>query len=486
MNDESDFAAIDPTDTASASPTPPTSASKAEELTMAADDRLLATAAPSPHAEGQSGAPPHGFAPPPRRRWRWAVLIAALIVGAMLMGVAIGYGFWGSSGRAFYPSRPSGASSAGGSGGFFHSGNSVPYGFNAPNGGDAPYGYGPGSGGSSSGSGSSGSGGPSNVSSIASAVAPGLVDLNVTLAYQNGQAAATGIVLTPSGEVLTNNHVVEGASAISATDVGNGKTYTATVVGYDRSHDIAVLQLGGASGLQTAQLGDSSTVAIGQSVVAIGNAGGAGGKPSAAGGSVIALDRQIIASGSAASERLAGLIEVNADVRPGDSGGPLVNNAGKTVGVNVAASVRSSYRWAGGHGYAVPIGQALAIAKQIENGASSAGVHVGPTAFLGVELAASADQGGFGQGFGGQSGQGSSAGSGATVAGVVPHSPAEGAGLRGGDVITSLGGQSVDSSTALTALVGQHRPGDHVQVAWVDQSGTHHTATVQLATGPAT
>ena len=100
-------------------------------------------------------------------------------------------------------------------------------------------------------SGNSGGAGPGDVSAIASGWTPVLVDTNTTLGYQNGQAAGTGMVLTSSGEVLTNNHVIDGATTISATDVGNGKTYTASVVGYDRTNDVAVIQLHGVSGLQT-------------------------------------------------------------------------------------------------------------------------------------------------------------------------------------------------------------------------------------------
>ena len=88
-----------------------------------------------------------------------------------------------------------------------------------------------------------------STSAIAAKVAPGLVDVNSTLGYQHGLASGTGIAVSSSGEVLTNNHVIEGATAVSVTDVGNGRTYQATVVGYDETHDIAVLQLRGASGL---------------------------------------------------------------------------------------------------------------------------------------------------------------------------------------------------------------------------------------------
>ena len=147
-------------------------------------------------------------------------------------------------------------------------------------------------------------------------------------------------MLTSTGEILTNNHVIDGATSISVTDVGNGKTYKATVVGYDKSHDIAVLQLQGASGLKTAKIGDSSKATVGESVVAIGNAGGTGGTPSAAGGSIVALNQQITASDElgGASEQLTGLIEVNADVQPGDSGGSLVDSAGQVIGIDTAAS----------------------------------------------------------------------------------------------------------------------------------------------------
>ena len=97
-----------------------------------------------------------------------------------------------------------------------------------------------------------------------------------TLGYQQATAKGTGIVLTSNGEILTNNHVINGATSVSVTDIGNGKTYKATVVGYDESKDVAVLQLTGASGLTVANLGDSSTVGVGNSVVALGNAEGAG------------------------------------------------------------------------------------------------------------------------------------------------------------------------------------------------------------------
>ena len=177
-------------------------------------------------------------------------------------------------------------------------------------------------------------------SQIAAQVDPGLVDIVTTLGYQRAQAAGTGMVLSPSGEVLTNNHVIEGATSIKAVDVGNGRTYRATVAGYDRSHDVAVLKLHGASGLQTVATGNSAQVSPGEKVVAIGNAGGKGGTPSVVSGRIVALGATVTATDAAAgtSERLTGVIGHNAPIQPGDSGGPLVNLAAKVIGMNTAAS----------------------------------------------------------------------------------------------------------------------------------------------------
>jgi S1-C subfamily serine protease len=312
-----------------------------------------------------------------------------------------------------------------------------------------------------------------------------LVDINSTFGYQSAQGAGTGIVLTSNGEILTNNHVINGATKISVTDLGNGRTYNATVTGYDAAHDIAVVQLQGASGLETAKLGDSSKAAVGESVVAIGNAGGTGGTPSNAGGSITALDQSITASDdlSGASEQLSGLIQVNANIQPGDSGGSLVNTAGQVIGIDTAASQGFSLQTSGTEGYAIPINDALTIAQHIEAGEGSSTTHIGPTALLGVELSTSSQNGG-GSSFGGGSAGGSSNASGAVISSVVSGGPAAQAGLAAGDTITSLDGQSVDSPSSVAALMVGHHPGDQVQVGWVDSSGQSHTATVDLGSGP--
>jgi S1-C subfamily serine protease len=317
-----------------------------------------------------------------------------------------------------------------------------------------------------------------SASQIAARVDPGLVDVVSTDGDQQATSAGTGIVLTSNGEVLTNNHVIEGATSIKVTDVGNGRTYTATVVGYNASHDIAVLQLTNASGLTIASLGNSSTVASGDTVVALGNAGGKGGTPSVASGTVTGLNQSITASDqlSGVSEQLTGLIETNANIQPGDSGGSLVNSYGQVIGMDTAASSGYSFQSQGSQAtqaYAIPIDAALSIAKQIEAGTTSADVHIGATAFLGVEVQSATG------GFGGQ------ATSGATIAGTVSGSPAAKAGLTQGDVITAVAGQSVATSHALSQALVKYHPGDSISVTWMDTSGQSHTSTLTLASGPA-
>jgi S1-C subfamily serine protease len=351
-------------------------------------------------------------------------------------------------------------------------------------------------GGTSPGGSSSGSGGPSNAAAIAKNVDPALVDVNTSVNYGEAEGAGTGMVLTPTGEVLTNNHVVEGATTISVTDVGNGKTYNATVVGYDRSHDVAVLQLSNSSGqpvsgLRTVTTGDSSKATVGQAVVAIGNANGAGGTPSYAGGSVTATDQSITASDelSSSTEQLSGLIETNADIISGDSGGPLVNSSGQVIGIDTASSSGGGFQFQSpsNQGFAIPINQALSTARSVEAGASSSTIHVGQTAFLGVEVAPGSTcsgVGGFG-GFGGGFGGGNGSASGALVCGVVPGGPADQAGIKGGDTITSVDGHSIGSASTLTdVMVADEKADTSITVEYTDTSGQHQSTTVRLSSGP--
>lgn len=423
------------------------------------------------------------------RRLKLTVALAAIFALGAFLGVAISNSFWtshdstatkfqpGNSNSGTLPFGNGGSGSSGsGSSGSVSSGSgtgTVPNGY-----GQTP--YGDGSSGSSGSSGSGSQSGPSDVSSIASKVDPALVDINVDNNYAGSEGAATGIVLTSDGLVLTNNHVVDGATSITATDIGNGKTYKATVVGYDNTHDIALIKLTGASGLATAKIGDSSKVSTGDGVVAIGNAGGVGGTPSAVGGTVTGLNQQVVAADptTGESEQLSGMLETNADIQSGDSGGPVVNTSGEVIGVtSVGSSGYSSFDSSTG-GYAVPINTAMDIVDQIKSGDSSGSVHVGTTGFLGVSLSS-------GQSGSSQLGGSGSTTAGATVADVVSGSPAEKLGLTAGDVITAVDGTSVSTAKQLSTLIGSHKAGDTVTITWTDQSGSQHSGSVQLAQGPA-
>jgi S1-C subfamily serine protease len=311
------------------------------------------------------------------------------------------------------------------------------------------------------------------------------VDVNITVGYGQARGAGTGMVLTPDGEVLTNNHVIDGATSISVTDVGNGKTYQARVAGYDVGKDVAILQLSGASNLQTITIDRSPNVSAGTEVVGIGNAGGTGGTPSYAGGTVTATGQSISAADdlSGTSERLTGMIETNANIQAGDSGGPLVNAAGQVIGMDTAGSQTSQFAsQQAGDGFAIPINAATGIATQILDSHSAGGVHVGPTAFLGVQIAqGTSDALGSGLGNGGAP----ASSPGVPIAGVVSGGPAAKAGLASGDLITSVGGHPVTSQASLRhAMVNELIPGQSVTVRYIATSGQQDSANVVLAAGP--
>ena len=388
---------------------------------------------------------PHEQPPGPRRRRRTAVALLAsgAVAGALVLGGSVAVGWPASTsgtGLTASAGRDGGASGLGGS----------------------------------SGPGSSSTGTATlDASTATEAQQQGVVLIDTVLGYQSAEAAGSGVVLTSDGLVLTNNHVVEGATGITVTIGTTGESYTAQVVGTDATADVAVLQLEGASGLTTATLDADGDLAVGDAVTAVGNAQG-GGVLLAADGTVTALDQSITtrAEGVSPGESLTGLIQVDADVVSGDSGGALLDDQGEVVGITTAASSGS----ADITGFAIPIDDALDVATQIVAGRDSGTITLGYPAFLGVQLATGSTT---------LPGAGATTGAGATVAGVVDGTPAAGAGLAAGDTVTAVDGAAVADADALSAALAAHAPGDQVTLTWTAADGTAQTATVTLIAGPA-
>jgi S1-C subfamily serine protease len=301
----------------------------------------------------------------------------------------------------------------------------------------------------------------------------GLVDIDTRLAYEAGRAAGTGMVVTADGEVLTNAHVIDGAASIVVTVVATGESYDATVLGSDETRDVALLQLEDASGLATVTLGDSSSVEVGDAIVALGNSTGTGDAPSVSEGTVTGVDETINVGDRTGgeTERLSGLIETDAALAPGDSGGPMFDADGEVIGISTAADGGRRFPGQGRESYAVAIDTAEAIADQIRSGDGSDTIQIGIRGFLGVEVDPRTE--------------GVSGVQGAVIAGVLDGTPAEDAGLQEGDVITGVDGKRIDSGDGLSDGLHGFQPGDEVTVDWTDTSGTRHSATVTLTTGPA-
>jgi S1-C subfamily serine protease len=357
---------------------------------------------------------------------------------------------------------------------------------------------------------------------VVNKVEPGLVVVNTTMQYNGEAGAGTGMVINPAGLVLTNNHVIGDATKITATVAATGKTYPATVIGYDKTADIALIQLQGAAGLHTVPIGNSGAVKDGDPVVALGNAEGQGtiipaaGQVTGTGKSITAADQ----GGTAATETLHGMIATSAGIVPGDSGGPLSTTAGQVIGMDTAGDSVSLTQQQAATGFAIPIDTALSVARQIAAGHASSTVTIGYPPFIGIFTAggsqtsplaqaqAQAQQNGFGDGFGGFggfNGFGAPAATpscytsntdltvpsavapvaaGALVDGTVCGSPAAAAGLTGGSVITAVNGTAVTSPDDLTGILAGFRPGTTISVTWTSPSGKQATSSLHLTAGP--
>ncbi|HXC78148.1 MAG TPA: trypsin-like peptidase domain-containing protein [Candidatus Acidoferrum sp.] len=295
---------------------------------------------------------------------------------------------------------------------------------------------------------------------IAALVTPAIVDINTVTT--SGQAAGTGQILTSDGEVLTNNHVVDGSTSITVVIAGRSGNFHAHVIGVAPASDVALIQIEGVTGLPTITLGSSSSVNVGDSVVAIGNAGGVGGAPSVTTGNVTALDQSITASeGGNNSEQLSGMIQSNAPIQPGDSGGAIVNSSGQVVGMITAGDVQGFRSQTSTTNYSIPSDTAISLVNRIRSGAAASDIVYGQVGFMGVSV------------------RDINAG-GAQVVTVQPGSPADSAGISPGAIISKVGGTAITSSATLGTAIRSHKAGDRVSVTWTDSNGTH-TTTMTLA-----
>jgi putative serine protease PepD len=280
-----------------------------------------------------------------------------------------------------------------------------------------------------------------------------------SVAYITTQVGTgSGFVVSDDGYIVTNAHVVEGANGQIKAKIGDGKTFAAKLVGQDASTDLALLKVD-ASNLKPLALGDSSTVEVGDPAYAIGNPFGL--DRTLTTGVISALQREI---SSPNGFSIDDVLQTDAAINPGNSGGPLFNAQGQVIGVNsqIESTNSSSDGQAGnvGIGFAIPSNTVKSVVSQLR--ATGKVSH----AYLGVQT---------------QDGTGA----GAQVAQVTAGGPAASAGLQPGDVITSIGGKSVDDSTALSSIVDAHKVGDQVQVD-ITRSGSKKSITVKLGQRPQT
>jgi len=279
----------------------------------------------------------------------------------------------------------------------------------------------------------------------------------VSTSTAQGRATGSGFVVSPQGLIVTNAHVVEGATAVTVK-LGDGATLPATVVGRDESTDLALLRVQNARGttFKPLPLADSSQLQVGDATYAIGSPFGLA--ESLTSGVVSALDRSIDAPNGFSIDHV---IQTDAPINPGNSGGPLLDDHGRVIGVTsqILTATGSSQSGNVGIGFAIPSNTVRAIVTQL----ASSG-HVAH-AWLGVQLAPT------------------ESGAGVQVAGLVAGAPAAQAGVRPGDTITALDGTRVQNASALAAVVAAHKPGEQVRVTFT-RGGAQHTLTVTLGTQP--
>jgi S1-C subfamily serine protease len=279
-----------------------------------------------------------------------------------------------------------------------------------------------------------------------------------------GRGAGTGVILTADGEVLTNNHVIEGATTIEVTLNGESTPRRADLIGAEPSADLALIKIRGASGLATAELGTSAGARVGDDVVAIGNALALPGGPTVTEGIISATNRTLPEVG------LDGLIQTDAAINHGNSGGPLVNAAGEVIGINTAV-IRGGGSDAEGIGLAIAIDTAKPIIEALRKG----GIPDDQRAFLGVssqDLTPDI-----------KDNIGTPANAGAVVAEIVPGSAADDAGLERLDVIVRIDGKDVQGAVNVGSAIRAKKPGDKVTIEYY-RGDARRTTTATLGVRP--
>ncbi|HUP86174.1 MAG TPA: trypsin-like peptidase domain-containing protein [Acidimicrobiales bacterium] len=303
---------------------------------------------------------------------------------------------------------------------------------------------------------------PLDIQGVLAKVQPAVVAVGVE--GSQGRGAGTGVILTADGEVLTNNHVIEGATTIEVTLNGESTPRRADLVGAEPSADLALVKIRGASGLATAELGTSAGARVGDDVVAIGNALALPGGPTVTEGIISATNRTLPEVG------LDGLIQTDAAINHGNSGGPLVNAAGEVIGINTAV-IRGGGSDAEGIGLAIAIDTAKPIIEALRHG----GIPADQRAFLGVssqdltpDIRDNID---------------TPATAGAVVAEVVPGSAADDAGLERLDVIVRIDGKDVQGAVNVGSAIRSKKPGDKVTIEYY-RGKDRRTTTATLGTRP--